>query len=108
MFLQQARAILQDVISPEPYDHFFGEVMERGPLALTGDPPPARSEILGADPKQTLLGAFESHSAHLTCHTGKPAGPPPAARQVADASAFEALIREYHNRNYSVRFPDIA
>jgi mannose-6-phosphate isomerase-like protein (cupin superfamily) len=107
MFLQQARAILQDVISPEPYDHFFDEVMERRPLALTGNPPPARLGILGDDPKQTLLAAFETQSAQLTCHAGKPSGPPPAARQVGDASAFQELVREYHQRDYTIRFPDV-
>lgn len=108
MFTQQARAILEDLISPEPYDRFIEEVMDRRPLALTDGAPSARGRLFGPDPKQTLLGAFATHSARLTCHAGKPSGPPPEPRYVGDAAAFAALVGEYHQRGYTVRMPEVA
>lgn len=107
MFTSEARAIVEELIQPEPYDHFFQSVVGQGPRILTGEAPSARTGLLGDDPRQVLLDAFATHSATLTCHAGKPSGPPPVARQVADPAAFAALIREYHDRGYTVRIPGV-
>lgn len=107
MFTSQARAIVGELISPEPYDRFFAEVVGQGPRILAGETSPTRAGLLGDDPKQTLLDAFATHSASLTCHAGKPSGPPPTARQVADPAAFAALVKEYHDLGYTVRIPEV-
>lgn len=108
MFTQQARAILEDLISPEPYDRFVEEVMDRRPLVLSDGPPSARSGLFGPNPRQTLLSAFATHSAKLTCHAGKPSGPPPQPRHVSDPAAFATLVSQYHERGYTVRMPEVA
>lgn len=107
MFTNQARAIVEDLITPEPYDRFFDHVVGQRPLVVTGGPASTRPGLLGPDPRRQLLDAFATHSATLTCHSGEPSGPPPAARQVADAAAFAALVAEFHGRGYTVRVPEV-
>lgn len=104
--LPQARAILAELLRPHSYDSFFEEFVGRQPLALLGDDRTDRAGILGDDPKKTILAAFEKHAPELTCHTLAPKTPPPVARRVADAAEFHALIREYHDLDYTVRIPE--
>lgn len=108
MLPAQAQAIVQDMLRPEPYDHFFEEIVGRQQLALLGRDVGDRAMILGADPKRVILDAFGTHAAKLTCHTDRPTAPPPVARAVPDADAFHALIRQYHAGRYTVRIPNIA
>lgn len=105
--LPQAQAILTEILRPHSYDHFFEEIVGRQPLALLGDEIADRAMILGSDPKRVILEAFEKHASELTCHALAPKVPPPSARAVADASAFHALIREYHDLGYTVRIPEV-
>jgi hypothetical protein len=63
--------------------------------------------LLGPDAKRTILDAFETHAATLTCHTDGPTAPPPVASPVSDAEAFHALIRQFHAGRYTVRIPAI-
>ncbi len=105
--LLQAKAIVAEILRPHSYDHFFEEIVGRQPVALLGDDRADRAQILGGDPKQTILDAFEKYAPELTCHALAPKTPPPSARAVADAGAFHALIREYHALGYTVRIPEV-
>lgn len=63
--------------------------------------------MLGDNPKRTILDQFDKYAHTLTCHIHTPTVPPPTARKVANAEAFQALISEYHERGYTVRLPEV-
>lgn len=107
MLLPEAEALITELVSPRTYDEFFGEVVGRKPWSITGQPSVLRPALLGPDPAQTLLSSFATHSASLVSHAGAPKGAAPIPRQVPDAAGFAALVREYHERNFTVRFPEI-
>lgn len=77
------------------------------PLALLGNPAHRRANIAGEDPKAALLAGFAKYASSLTSHIHQATMPPPEAKAVESATAFEALIREFHQRAYTVRFPDV-
>jgi hypothetical protein len=107
VLLSEAEALIAELVSPRTYDEFFGEVVERKPWSIVGQPSSLRPTLLGRDPAQTLLNAFDTHSANLVSHAGAPKGAAPVPRRVADAAGFAALVREYHQRNFTVRMPEI-
>ncbi len=100
--------MVADWLRPHSYDWFFEEVVGRRPLAQLGGERPERARLLGDDPRQTILYAYETHAPELTCHALAPQGQPPAAQAVADAAAFEALIGDFHADDFTVRIPDAA
>jgi bifunctional lysine-specific demethylase and histidyl-hydroxylase MINA len=106
MNLQQAEALLAEVIDPLPIEDFF-QILGRAPLAVKGDASHPRAAIFGADPVRTLLDAFATHAAGLDCHATDPAGPPPAATPVADAASFHDRIKRHHELGYTVRVPAV-
>lgn len=63
--------------------------------------------MLGTQPKQAILNEYEKYAHLLTCHIHTPKVPPPIARKVENAEAFQQLINEYHERAYTVRLPDV-
>ena len=107
MILSDAKSAVQQLLGSEPYDHFFAHVVGREPLFLHGGDGPARTGFLGRHPSETLLDAYATHAATLTCHAHSPLGPPPATRDVPDAARFDALIGDYHALGYTVRLPDV-
>lgn len=107
MILSEAQNILADILSPYSYDEFFDLIAAQKPLALLGAPNHHRAKIAGEDPKSALLSGFEKYAPSLTSHIQKPTLPPPEAKAVQSAAAFEALIRDFHQRDYTVRFPDV-
>jgi mannose-6-phosphate isomerase-like protein (cupin superfamily) len=106
MNLDQAEALLGEVIDPLPLEDFFN-ALGRAPLALKGGPTHPRARLFGDDPARTLLDAFATHASGLDCHSPDPSGAPPAARPVANAAAFRDLIADYHALGYTVRVPDV-
>ena len=106
--LSSAQGILADVLRPHSYDHFFDQVFGREPVAFHDDTAAEfRANILGADPAQTILQAYEKFAPTLTCHAKTPTVKPPDARAVGSADAFKALIGRYHKHGYTVRIPDV-
>lgn len=101
-----ARTILAELLRPESYDRFFDEIVERSVLHVRGGNSDARAGIIGSDPKAAILNAFEDFAPNLTCHTGSARRPAPKPWRTGSAVEFEALIREYHDGEYTVRIPD--
>ncbi len=103
----EAQAIVQEVLAPEPLDRFLDEVMDRRFLHLKGDPDHPRSKLMGPDPAQALLDAWQWLSPNMTHHAARPTGPAPAMEQVASAEAFADKIEALHANGYTARLPDI-
>lgn len=107
MILSEAQKILADILGPATYDDFFDLIAAEKPLVLLGSSNQRRAQLAGLDPKAALLSGFAKYAQNLTCHIQKATVPPPEAKAVESAEAFAALIREFHQRDYTVRFPDV-
>ena len=106
MTIKHARAVLEEFFAPAPLDDVF-EAFGKRSFDLHGGPGHPRRQIFGDDPKKTLLAGFATHAAQLKSYGLTPALPPPAARTVASADEFGELIKSYHERDYTVRIPDV-
>ncbi|HET7758215.1 MAG TPA: cupin domain-containing protein, partial [Steroidobacteraceae bacterium] len=62
--------------------------------------------LLGPDPEATLLAAFQL-APKLTFHSANPSGPAPSLQGVTDTADFRRRIEQFHERHYSVRFPEL-
>ena len=102
----QAQDILAELLRPLPYDQFFDEFAGRKLLHHHAAERTDRAAICGPDPKSSILDMYDEFSPKLTCHSGSAKLPPPQARRVASQQEFEALVREYHKVDYTVRIPD--
>jgi uncharacterized RmlC-like cupin family protein len=103
----QARSILEEALSPLSVDAFL-DAMGRTLLEVKGGVTHSRTQLLGADPRQTLLSAFRTHASQLGCHAVAPTQPPPAIEPVGDPSAFLRLIQRFHERDYTVTMEEVA
>ncbi|WP_417460043.1 JmjC domain-containing protein [Kordiimonas sp.] len=106
MILQEAKETIARVLDPIGYDQFFDEIFGRKHLAVIGNDVADCRMLLGDDPKKTILSGYEDHAHTLTCHIRNAATPPPIPRRVPDAQAYADLIKEYHERDYTIRVPD--
>ena len=106
MNTEEAEIILKDVLEPLPLEAFFN-ALGRTVLDVPGGPDHVRAALLGDDPVGTALDAHLTHSERLDCHGVSPALPPPGPRRTADPVDFRKLIEAYHERNYTVRMPEV-
>ena len=106
MIIQEAEAILREVLDPLPLETFY-DALGRATLDSHGGPDHLRAKLFGDDPAGTMLAAFATHSARLDCHGVQPSGPPPGPRGVEGPDCFLELVRAYHERGYTVRVPDV-
>ena len=74
---------------------------------MPGKPDFERVRLLGDDPTELLIGAWESVASKLGFHAVTASGPPPATGPAASKEDFRNRIRLFHERGYSVRFPDL-
>ena len=106
MNVEEAEAVLKGVLDPLPLETFFN-ALGRGVVDVPGGPDHVRAALLGEDPVRTALGAHESHSERLDCHGVSPALPPPGPRRTSGPADFRCLVDAYHERNYTVRIPEV-
>ncbi|MDX1556075.1 MAG: cupin domain-containing protein, partial [Xanthomonadales bacterium] len=104
---RRSRAILEQLLHPEPYDRFFDEVVGQKMLHIHEGDSKARAAILGTDPGAVILNAYDDLAHTVTCHSGSATRPPPNARRVASAAEFRTLIQEFHASKYTVRIPEV-
>lgn len=107
MILREAQDIVSELLMPVPYDTFFSDHMSKKPLALLGENTGNRCNIIGDDPRATILAGYAKYATELTCHIRTPVAPPPKPRPVESAAEFHELIRQYHSRGYTVRIPEM-
>lgn len=106
MNVEEAEAILTSALEPLRLDTFFA-ALGRQVVDARGGAGHPRAALFGDDPEGTALGAHSTHSERLDCHGVNPVLPPPGARKVADEAEFRSLIHAYHERDYTVRIPDV-
>jgi bifunctional lysine-specific demethylase and histidyl-hydroxylase MINA len=106
MMFQEARQELAQFLAPLPLDEFLDRVLSGGFRKLDGGGTSARTGLLGADPESVLLAAVHL-APQLTFHSANPSGPAPDLSQVAGAADFQQRLKLFHERNYSVRFPEL-
>jgi mannose-6-phosphate isomerase-like protein (cupin superfamily) len=106
MNVDEAEAVLKGILEPLRLDMFFS-ALGRVVIDSAGGPDHERAALFGDDPLKTALSAYSTHSERLDCHGVKPALPPPGARKVADEAEFRTLIEAYHERDYTVRIPEV-
>lgn len=106
MNFPEAKAIVEALLRPLTLDDLLDSA-GAGVKAAKGAPDHARARILGSEPQETVLSAFATYAPKLRYHGVTPVLPAPAAEAVADEKAFLALIRRFHDRDYTVRIPDV-
>ncbi|HYI39612.1 MAG TPA: cupin domain-containing protein [Allosphingosinicella sp.] len=106
MNVEEAEAVLKGVLEPLPLETFF-DALGRTVLDSAGGPGHRRAALFGDDPVRTALGAGSTHSERLDCHGVDPVRPPPGPRKAEDAAEFQKLIQAYHERDYTVRIPEV-
>jgi hypothetical protein len=102
----QAETILSDFFAPASIDDFF-DALAQNSFDLHGGPDHPRRHLFGDDPKQTLLASYASHATNLKSYGLAPTLPPPATRAVDSPDEFRDLIKSFHEREYTVRVPDV-
>ena len=104
---EQAEAILAEILAPLAPDKFLAAIGQSW-FGLKGNAAHPRARLFGADPKQTMLSGFRTHAEKINWHSPAPTQPPPALRAAADADDFHQIIGAFHQRDYTVRIPDVA
>lgn len=108
MNYEQAQQLLSQVLFPLDYDTFFQQVVGQRPaLVRSGADNLASRLMLGDDPRQQVLAAYQQYADKLTCHALQPTGPAPARQQVDSAAGFASLLQQYHQHGLTVRVPDV-
>jgi|HubBroStandDraft_6_1064221.scaffolds.fasta_scaffold294664_2 hypothetical protein len=106
MMFTEAQQELQQFLAPLTLEEFLDRVLHGGWRKIDSERGSARTGLLGADPESVLLAAVHL-APKLTFHSANPAGPPPELNDVAGPADFQQRLRAFHERNYSVRFPDL-
>ena len=106
MTLAEAYAAVQRILAPLPAEHFFDQVLGQRFVKVPGQCG-ARTDMLGADPRRTILSGYGLLAPHLGSHAEEPIGPAPQAGPVTGEADFRALIEAFHQRRYTVRVPSV-
>jgi hypothetical protein len=106
MIYEQAETLLNEILAPLTADEFF-DVVGRNWREVKGDAEHPRRHLLGDDPKRAILDAYRTHADQLDCHSLSATQPPPSARAVSSADEFSELIKSFHERDYTVRIPEV-
>jgi len=106
MTYAHAEAVLQEFFAPGTTGQFL-DALGRESFEVRGGPGHPRRNLFGEDPKRTLLAGFGTHATQLKCYGVTPTLPPPPTRPVANPDEFRELIKSFHERDYTVRIPDV-
>jgi len=106
MNYDQAETLLDEMLAPLPSRDFFADIGRAWREVKAGNDNPRRF-LLGEDPKRTILEAYRTHAETLDCHSITATQPPPPVRPASSAEDFEELIGSFHDRDYTVRVPDV-
>lgn len=107
MTQEEARALLEGLLAPLPLADFRATVEASRPAHVQSGASHPRAQLLGPDPKATILAGYASHATILDSHAVAPTGPVPEARAIDSPQAFAALIERFHANGHTVRVPGI-
>ena len=106
MIDEQAEAILAEVFAPLATEKFLGAIGQSW-FSVKGSAGHPRSQLFGADPRQTMLGAYGTHAHVLDSHSPAPTDAAPPLRAASSSADFLQIIGGFHERGYTVRIPDV-
>lgn len=106
MNFASAEAKLGEMLRPMPVEAFF-DAVGRKVVAVKGAPDHPRARLFGTDPRGAILAAYTSHAEKLDCHGPNSKSAPPAVAGVTSAEMFHSVIRDLHQRDFTVRVPDV-
>jgi hypothetical protein len=106
MKFHEAQRLLEQFLAPLTLDEFLDRTLSGGFTKVDASATAGRTSLLGADPESVLLGAFHL-APRLSFHSANPTAPAPSLDAVAGAADFQRRIAQLHERNYSVRFPEL-
>jgi len=106
MRIVDALGVIDKVLAPETAPQLLSTLGTVQWRRLQSSPNPSKAQLLGSDPRATLLQAF-SLATDLTFHSANPLGEPPALTQHDSPESFRSMLQTFHERHYSVRFPGL-
>lgn len=108
MTREEALFLIGTMLAPLPADRFFAEHLGQAMASVPTGADHPRAQLLGPDPKGTILAAWQTHPALFGFHSDGVTGPPPPREKVDGPDAFAALVAEHQARGYTVHIPDLA
>lgn len=107
MFTDPATQKLGELLRPSSPDEFLNRLPEGRIIHIPGEGGFERTNLLGDDPTELLIANWAALADKIGFHAVTPTGPPPETGPAAGEDDFRNRIRLFHDRGYSVRFPDL-
>jgi hypothetical protein len=107
MFGDPAIQKVGELLRPMTPAGFLDRLRDGRFIHIPGQPGLERVNLLGNNPAELLIAAWEQLAPKIGFHAVTPTGPPPATGPAAGQEDFRDRIRLFHERGYSVRFPDL-
>jgi len=107
MIRDEALALIDDMLAPLTADAFFADHLGRAIAVVPGAADHRRTQLLGPDPRATVLAAWQTHPELFGFHADGVTGPPPPRDNIDGPDAFAALVAEHQARGYTVHIPDL-
>lgn len=102
-----ATQMLAELLRPLSPAEFFARLSEARIVHIEGEAEFDRMALLGDEPTELLIANWAALAPRIGFHAVTPTGPPPGAGPAASLEDFRNRIRLFHERGYSVRFPDL-
>jgi hypothetical protein len=107
MVTDPATRKLGELLRPSPPADFFERLPEGRIIHVPGEAGFERTKLLGDDPAELLIANWAALADKIGFHAVTPTGPPPGTGPAAGEDDFRNRIKLFHDRGYSVRFPDL-
>lgn len=107
MFTDPATERLGELLRPAKPADFLERLADGRFIHIEGRPDFERVKLLGDSPTELLIANWAALADKIGFHAVTPSGPPPGTGPAAGQEDFRNRIRLFHERGYSVRFPDL-
>jgi len=107
MVTDPATQKLAELLRPSSPADFFERLPDSRIIHIEGEAGFERTRLLGDDPAEVLIANWKTLADKIGFHAVTPTGPPPGTGPAAGEDDFRNRIRLFHERGYSVRFPDL-
>jgi len=98
---------LEQLLRPSSPSEFLERLTEGRIIHIQGEADFERTKLLSDDPTELLIANWAMLADKIGFHAVTPSGPPPGTGPAAGQEDFRGRIRLFHDRGYSVRFPDL-
>lgn len=107
MVTDPATQKLGELLRPSSSAEFLERLPEGRIIHIPGEASFERTNLLGEHPTELLIANWAALADKIGFHAVTPSGPPPGTGPAAGQEDFRNRIRLFHERGYSVRFPDL-